>query len=496
MAVTSSWILDVFILFAIASFLLYKYSTRKFNYWKKRRIYNPKPLPFLGNFLDVFLLRCTLTEWFKNMYDSVNEPYFGIFVFDEPFLVIKSPELIKNITIKDFSYFMDRAVALPTHNKIQSQVLFFQKSPEWKNDRVRLSPNFSSGKMKRMFPVISDISQNLVRYLDEHQEEVKVREVVGKYLTDITAKCFLGINSRCFDDYEAIFYKMAKDVFNLGLRNSIMQTMYLFKPNWVSLFHLDFAKKIHCDIFSEAVSISMRERTNRNVNKSDYVDILGNLNFPELNIDKATEKITGQLFQFFLAGYETTSTTIAVTLHELSLNPDIQNKLRKEILISIDENRGITYEAIQNMKYLRMCVTEVLRKYPIIPFLSRTCNEDYKVPGTNVVIEKGMSVLLPSYSVQMDKKYFPEPTKYNPDRFLNIYSNENGLCYLPFGAGPRNCIGERFALLVTKMALCYILSEYEIQTCDPAPMESISTYVLLSKIGSRIRFKKITTKST
>lgn len=77
--------------------------------------------------------------------------------------------------------------------------------------------------------------------------------------------------------------------------------------------------------------------------------------------------------------------------------------------------------------------------------MDRKCLENYKVPGTNLVIEKGMAVYIPMYGLHLDEKFFPEPTKYKPERFLkNINSEVDGVVYIPFGYGPRNCIGEYF----------------------------------------------------
>ncbi|VEN42035.1 unnamed protein product, partial [Callosobruchus maculatus] len=95
MFITSSWIIDLVILIATICFIAYKYATRKFDYWRKRNIYHLKPIPVIGNFLNVALFKITLGEWLKKMYDSTDQPYFGMFVYDEPFLVIKDPTLVK-----------------------------------------------------------------------------------------------------------------------------------------------------------------------------------------------------------------------------------------------------------------------------------------------------------------------------------------------------------------------------------------------------------------
>lgn len=86
-------------------------------------------------------------------------------------------------------------------------------------------------------------------------------------------------------------------------------------------------------------------------------------------------------------------------------------------------------------------ISETLRKYPVLPFLDRRCNADYKIPGSNLVIEKGIPVYIPLFGLHYDEKHFPDPEKYIPERFAQNV-NADKLIHFPFGYGPRICIGE------------------------------------------------------
>jgi cytochrome P450 family 6 len=94
-----------------------------------------------------------------------------------------------------------------------------------------------------------------------------------------------------------------------------------------------------------------------------------------------------------------------------------------------------------------MFFSETLRKYPAVPVLSRECTKDYKIPGTNVVLEKGMTTIIPVFALHHDPKYYPDPERFDPERFNeNEKSKRHHFVYLPFGEGPRICIGN-FAVL-------------------------------------------------
>lgn len=130
---------------------------------------------------------------------------------------------------------------------------------------------------------------------------------------------------------------------------------------------------------------------------------------------------------------------------------------------------------------------ETLRKYPSVPMLNRVCNKDYKIPGSNCIIEKGTSVIIPALSMQRDPKYFPNPMQFDPSRFLpenTVNKSFVDMPYMPFGDGPRNCIGLRLGKLQTKVGLLTMLQKYKYTLAEPQKELVISPKsILLSPIG-------------
>ena len=122
-------------------------------------------------------------------------------------------------------------------------------------------------------------------------------------------------------------------------------------------------------------------------------------------------------------------------LYELALNPDIQQRLREEISNGIQENGGkLSYDLLFGFKYLDMITNESLRKYPPIPSVVRQCSKDFTLPGTNLVLEKGINVNIPVYSIQRDEEFYPQPEKFDPERFgAENVKNIKSFTFLPFG---------------------------------------------------------------
>ncbi|XP_029172835.1 cytochrome P450 6k1-like [Nylanderia fulva] len=132
------------------------------------------------------------------------------------------------------------------------------------------------------------------------------------------------------------------------------------------------------------------------------------------------------------------------TLYELAMQPEIQNKLRKEILDALNKaNDSITYDMVMSLPYLDLVVSETLRLYPTLPFLECITTETYKMPNSDLVLEKGTPIYISMLGMHYDSEYFPNPKKYNPERFSEENKrNISSGAYFPFGEGPRQCIGD------------------------------------------------------
>lgn len=162
--------------------------------------------------------------------------------------------------------------------------------------------------------------------------------------------------------------------------------------------------------------------------------------------------MVAQCLLFFLGGLSSVSGTACFMFHELSLNPDIQNRLFAEIESVKKEVNGslLTYEMIPKMKYLDMVVCEALRRWCPIPYLERVCNSPCTLDctsDTKLKLNGGDRIYVPTYALHMDEKYFPNPTKFDPDRFSD--KNKSFIragTYLPFGIEPRKSLNCTFLL--------------------------------------------------
>lgn len=202
-------------------------------------------------------------------------------------------------------------------------------------------------------------------------------------------------------------------------------------------------------------------------------------------------------------------------LHELSLNHELQDKARANVLEVLARHDGkITYEALNEMTYLeqcingewlsdangfdfihKMCISESLRKFPPGASLIRSVTKDYHVPDSQIVLKKGTTVLASIYGIHHDPDIYPNPENFDPDRFSHENSSKrHSMAFIPFGEGPRVCIGKKFGIIETKVGLATLLSKFKFHKSDRTqlPLKFSKKNIVLSPEGGLyLRIEKI-----
>lgn len=168
-------ILCLIFIFALFFIVLYLYFTRNFNFWKELGVPYVKPVPFVGNLKELVFLKIGIGPYLENLYkDHKDKPYVGIFAFDQPSLVIRDLEIVKNILVKDAQNFIDRKTAFNERlDPFFGKTMFTLKGQRWRHIRVNLTPVFTSGKMKMMFYLVKNCAKELAQYLDRETAEGK-----------------------------------------------------------------------------------------------------------------------------------------------------------------------------------------------------------------------------------------------------------------------------------------------------------------------------------
>ncbi|KAJ8022842.1 Cytochrome P450 4V2 [Holothuria leucospilota] len=197
--------------------------------------------------------------------------------------------------------------------------------------------------------------------------------------------------------------------------------------------------------------------------KMAFLDLLLELHEEDGNftIDDIREEVDTFMFE----GHDTTAAAISWALFMLGHHPEVQKKVHKELdqVFGNDRDRYITNEDIQKLQYLGCVIKETLRLYPSVPMISRQLEEDAILSGQTV--PKGTLIIIGIYFLHRSADYFPEPDVFNPDNFLpeNV-EGRHPFAYIPFSAGPRNCIGQKFAMMEEKVILATLLRKLKFRS--------------------------------
>ncbi|KAL1509590.1 hypothetical protein ABEB36_004301 [Hypothenemus hampei] len=366
--------------------------------------------------------------------------------------------------------------------------------------RATLSGSFTSNKMKHMFEVINETAENFAKHFMEKKEnllELEMKDTYCRFTNDVIATAAFGIKVDSLGELDNKFYILGKNLASFGgIWKSLKFFLYVVFPRISGYLNITIFDKDTTEYFRNAIIETIKMREEKHIKRKDMIDLLLEARkghkIEEANVietgfstvkedtyfDKykfkqtkylSDDDITAQALIFFFAGFDTISTALCYGSHELAMHKNIQDKLREEIRQTHKLNNGkLTYENLLKMKYMDMVFSEVLRKWPPGFVVDRLCTKQYTIEPkysdeSSVTLKVGDTIWIPIYGLHRDPNYYPDPDKFDPERFSDENKDEiKPYTYLPFGSGPRNCIGSRFAILEAKCLLYNLLLNFEI----------------------------------
>ncbi|CAH1398023.1 unnamed protein product [Nezara viridula] len=461
----------IFILFFITavfcSFLgvCYEYMKRRYRYWSDIGIPGPKPEFIIGNMKESLFMKCTEPEmtdvWYK---DYRGNPYIGFYNLLKPSLFIMDPELIRKVTEVDFNHFIDHpSFSEHSGSDVIIYSLFAMKDQVWKVKRPIFSRLFTPKKLREQIEIFNNrysLLKEEIENKSELRKDTELLKFIGRYILISFSTILYGLDlmkdEKLFEDLEGHSEKF----FHPGLHQALMFLFYTASPD---LFNFLRMKTFPRDIWKyfSPFTKELQEHNKRlvNTNGCNLVSLLNQYQDSEPASAIDHPEAVGHIFSFFSASNHTTITTVSYGLFLLGQHPEVQDMLREEVDRVLKRNQNITSENINDMVYLDAVLNETMRLYPLLGVLKRVCTKKYYVDEL-LTIPEGMDVFIPVQALHMDPEYFPEPEKFHPERFLGLEKLPS--IFMPFGRGPRNCIGLRMAEIAFKIAVARLISDYVI----------------------------------
>lgn len=467
--------------------LLYLRASRHRNYWRNQNVAHEKFSLFFGP---------QMKQLYKPLHVVDQELYrkhgrlFGSFEDGKPVLYVAEPDLLKLILVKDAGLTQRKVVEVD--DPVMRNVMLNVAPDQWKKLRTATSPAFTSGKLRKMQAIINSCARLTSEHLKKAataSEDVDMKGFYGLFSLDAVASCSFGVKLSPNSPEQGSFIRSARNAFFAEVTPSVVLNALVQK-----LGHT-FRKRVFngkaFDFYKNATIDIIKNREENNIRHEDFLQMMmnakevaketsaseekavfgsdfeGSAQKPQ-NVKNLTEdEALAQCVLFFLAGQDTASTTASFASYLLAVNTHAQEKLQAEVDDCFRKHGSSpSYDVVSKLPYLDCVVNETLRVMTPGARVDRVFHEDYMLGETGIKISKDCVVLIPIYSLHHDPEFFPEPNVFNPDRFNEENINSiRPYTFLPFGAGPRNCIGSRFALQLVKTCLLHAVHNVQFVKC-------------------------------
>ncbi|XP_011055130.1 PREDICTED: cytochrome P450 4C1-like isoform X2 [Acromyrmex echinatior] len=440
---------------------------------KFRNIPEVKGYPFIGVAFEFMKL---------SDYEEFKEGIFMYQIGTKPFINIFKPEYLELIFPSTVN--ITKGNSYDLLKPWLGNGLLTSTGKQWFHDRKLIGPTFHFSILDQFAVILSEKAEILTKCLEK-----KIKDNPGKAVDifpfminvtlDIICETAMGVDvhaQEIVNEYTSTVHQISKLISNRMIQPWYwIDWLYYLLPtgkqfkSMLDILH-GFTKKViskkKIDRQSQNAKLE-NEDDEFNIGKRKrkaFLDLLLDQNEKDYCTPLTDDELRAQVDTFMFEGHDTTAVAITWALFLLGNNLEHQEKVHKELEeIFGDSEVPASVKELSQLKYLERVIKETLRIFPSVPLIVRELVEDVKID--NYTLMKGTSVILTILLAHRNPAVWPDPLKFDPDRFLPENSqNRNPYAYIPFSAGPRNCIGQRFALLEEKTVLTAILRKWRVKS--------------------------------
>ncbi|KAL2238449.1 cytochrome P450 714C2 [Sesamum indicum] len=475
---------------------------------RKQGISGPPPLPLLGNILEIKKLKTAAaappmcgppathncgTTLFP-FFEEWQKKYGEVFMFalgNTQILHVTQPDMVREITTCTSLELGKPLYQAQERGSLLGQGILTSNGPYWAHQRKVIAPELYMDKVKGMMNIITESTVTLINSwksrIDESRSgiaDIKIDQHMRSFSGDVISKACFGSN---YSKGEEIFFKLralqeaaSKRILATGIPGMRHLPTKSNREAWA----------LEKDIRTLILNV-VKERQEAGYEKDLLQMLLEGAKNSELSSDMLDKFIVDNCKNIYLAGYETTAVSATWCLMLLASNPKWQERVRAEVL-EVCKGQTLDYDMIRKMKQLTMVINESLRLYPPVTVVSREAFKDMKFG--NIDVPKGMNVWTYVLTSHTDPEIWgPDAYEFNPERFA---SGITGACkfphlYMPFGVGPRVCLGQNLALVELKVLIALILSNFSF-TLSPSYIHSPALSLVIEPgNGVNLNVKKL-----
>lgn len=498
----------LFLVFVLTT--IYTYLTWNYDFWKKQGVASaPGAIPGLGHATSMLLLRENLAEFCERFHKYTRgASMLGFYFMRTPALLIRDPELIKSVLVTNFANFQHNMDRIDSHlDPLLKKTPFFSAGQVWKASRAQFVKSFTGKRLRLLFSIVQQVCFKCKNHTDKKIREgggvfeTELRDFFLKFTGEVAANAGLGIEGKSFEDCPdpRSFTVVSKEVFEPTPIGGFKGMLRLLLPKLANVLRVRFMSTNADNFFRSTVRSVVEHRSEEGVAVHDF------LQFTVEGMENPTEEmIAAQITAFFFDIYDTSAAVLHFAAHQLAVHPEVQEKARCEAESVFEKYGGeLSYESLKELTYLEQVVYETIRMNPPLGDLVKVCTKEVDIKGSNgqsCRVLPGTMIFTSVRGIHMDEEFWNDPQTFDPERFgADKKGDIRKFTFLPFGEGPRICVGMRMGMMQVKAILATILRYYALEpsTKTPFPISmNQNTNVVVVKGGLWARFRLLNEEST
>ncbi|EDV33048.1 uncharacterized protein Dana_GF21887 [Drosophila ananassae] len=463
-----------FVLALLASpLLVFLYFELKTSNHRRRlkKFPGPTPVPVLGNANRIGKTPAEILATFFNWWYDYGKENFLFWIGYSAHLVVTEPTDLEYI-LNSQELIQKSTIYNLLHPWLGSGLLTSYGS-KWHKHRKMITPSFHFNILQDFHQVMNENSTKFISQLKKAAAGSSILDFQehANYLTlDVICDTAMGVPINAMEERDSTIVQAFRQmcyILNMRAFHPFKRShrIYSMLPEFADFQRtLKTLQDFTYDIIEKRVialqnGISTTEKDpSMPKKKLAFLDALLSSTVDGRPLTR--KEIYEEVSTFMFEGHDTTTSGVSFGVYLLSRHPDIQQKLYQEQIevMGNDMNRDATFQEIAQMKHLDLFIKEAQRVYPSVPFIGRYCDKDYTINGT--VIPKGTTINIPLALMGYNDRVFKDPHHFRPERFLD--EKPGPFECVPFSAGPRNCIGQKFALLELKTVISKMIRSFEV----------------------------------
>ena len=454
---------------------------------KFNEIPHPRRIPLFGNVLDFkpqFIHKAFL-KWAKDL-GSVYKLHF----FHKKILVFSNPHHINTLMRERPKKYKRVSVLGNVITDVLGPGLFSSEGNDWKRQKRLMNRAFTDKQMINFFPILLKITErfgNHIRSLINTDPKVDIKSQLANFSIDVTTSFAFGYDGNITENSTTDHQRDFSYTMYMINRRSLIPWPYWKYFKLPKDRKLDQAKGRIFDLIDRSIK-DAKSKLGEGKEPTTILDTMI-LAGEDEEYPFTDEELKGNVVQMLFAGEDTSSTTLTWALYFLAIHPEYVEKLSREFQSLPPELDNLTFEHLKDLPLLEAVIFESLRLFPVSPFLFLESLDDGSVG--DVEFPAGTPLVVLFQHNYLDETYFPEPTKFNPERWLDIDPTIKKDIFHPFGSGPRICPGRHLGLMEIKVLLIHLIQNFrfELETKKEEIQDELNFTLAPNKLVLKIKNK-------